>query len=455
MRGGRREFLRTTAGVGLAAMLPEIGGAKNSNVRDRYEGGKLSTGAVMPQDHAALRAQFPALAQKVNGHDLVFLDSAATTQRPLAVINAISDFYRMDNANPSATMHTLARKSAAIYADARQSVGRFLNAKAPEEIVWTHGTTEAINLVASSWGGANLRAGDEIILTVAEHYSNLVPWQLLAQRTGARIQFLDITNDGHLKLDLLEKLLSRRTKLVAFSHVSNVLGLVNPAKEICDMAHRAGAMVLIDGAQSAPHVPIDVQAMGCDFFACSGHKIMGPMGTGILWARREILDAMPPYQSGSIMTHEVDIAAAPTHFAEGGLKFSAGSPDVCGAVGIAAAIKFTESLGNKILMEHNRELTQHALARLGEVKGLKILGPKSAENRISVFTFALEGRKAMDVVAELDAEGIAVRGGDMAALPLLKRLGVNEAVRASCYHYTTTEEIDRLVSVLQRNRAAN
>jgi cysteine desulfurase/selenocysteine lyase len=207
--------------------------------------------------------------------------------------------------------------------------------------------------------------------------------------------------------------------------------------------------VLIDGAQSAPHVPIDVKALGCDFFALSGHKIMGPMGTGILWARREILDGMPPYQSGSIMTHEVDIAAAPTHFAEGGLKFSAGSPDVCGAVGIAAAIKFTESFGHKELMEREQVLTKHALGRLAEVKGLRILGPKSPENRISVFTFTLEGRPAMEVVKELDAEGIAVRGGDMAAMPLLKRMGVTEAVRASCYHYTTTNEVDLLVSVLQ------
>lgn len=439
MRAGRRDFLRSTATVGLGAMLPNIAAAKNAP-QERIAGA----------DKKALRSQFPALAQKVNGHDLVFLDSAATTQRPLAVINAIADFYRADNANPSATMHTLARKSAAMYADARQTVARYLNANAPEEIVWTHGTTEAINLVASSWGGANLKSGDEIILTIAEHYSNMVPWQLLAQRTGARIQFLDITDDGHLRLDQLEKLISRRTKLVAFSHVSNVLGLVNPAREICDAAHRAGAMVLIDGAQSAPHVPIDVQALGCDFFACSGHKIMGPMGTGILWARREILDAMPPYQSGSIMTHEVEIAGPPTHFAEGGLKFSAGSPDVCGAVGIAAAIKFTESVGYKNLMEREQVLTKHALARLGEVKGLKILGPKSAENRISVFTFTLEGRKAMDVVGLLDQAGIAVRGGDMAALPLLKRMGVNEAVRASCYHYTTTEEIDYLVSVLKQ-----
>jgi cysteine desulfurase / selenocysteine lyase len=447
MRAGRRQFLRKSAGAGLAAMMPTLGTLGYVSAPPQ----EINLGS----DRNALRAQFPALAQKVNGHDLIFLDSAATTQRPLAVINAIVDFYRADNANPAATMHTLARKSAAVYADARQTVARYLNAKTPEEIVWTHGTTEAINLVASSWGGANVKAGDEIILTIAEHYSNLVPWQLLAQRAGARIQYLDVTDDGRLKLDLLEKLFSRRTKLVAFSHVSNVLGLVNPAKEICDMAHRAGAMVLVDGAQSAPHVPIDVQAMGCDFFACSGHKIMGPMGTGILWARREILNSMPPYQSGSIMTHQVDIAGPPTHFAEGGLKFSAGSPDVCGAIGIAAAIAFTESVGRKNLMEHDHEITTHTLARLGEVKGLKMLGPKSAENRISVFTFALEGRKAMDVVGLLDQEGIAVRGGDMAALPLLKRMGVNEAVRASCFHYTTTEEIDRLVSVLRRIQATS
>ncbi len=401
-----------------------------------------------------LRDQFPTLAQKVNGHDLAFLDNAATAQRPLAVIQAMTDYYRHDNANPSATMHTLARRSAAMYADARQTVARFVNASSPSEIVWTHGTTEAINLAAASWGGANIHSGDEIILTVAEHYSNLVPWQLLAQRTGAILKFVDIDDEGHLKLDQLKSLFSRRTRLVAFSHVSNVLGLINPAREICDLAHQAGALALVDGAQSAPHVPIDVQSLGCDFFAFSGHKIMGPMGTGVLWARKELLTAMPPYQSGSIMIHSVDINSTPTHFEEAALKFNAGSPNAAGAIGLAAAIKFMNALDRAALRKHDQELTQHALERLAEVKGLRILGPKKPEDRISVLSFVLAGHKAADVMQALDAEGIAVRAGDLAGLPLLKRLGTEEAVRASCYIYSTIEEIDRLADVLQKLQRA-
>ncbi len=409
-----------------------------------------SPGMPTGADPVTWRAQFPTLAQKINGHDLVFLDSAATAQRPMAVIQAITDYYRNDNANPSATTHTLAKRSMELYEEARRTVARFVNAKRPEEIVWTHGTTEGINLVAASWGGANIHAGDEIILTISEHYSNLVPWQLLAQRTGARLRFVDVTDDGHLKLDQLKNFLSRRTKLVTFSHVSNVLGLINPAREICDLAHRAGALAFVDGAQSTPHVQIDVQEMGCDFFVFSGHKIMGPMGTGVLWGRRDLLDAMPPYQSGSIMVHSVDANVVPTHFAEAGLKFNAGSPNVEGAVGIAAAIKFLDSLGRDEQRKHDGEITAHALSRLGEVKGLRIIGPTAPADRISVLTFVLENHKSSEVMSALDAEGIAVREGDLAALPLLKRLGVEEAVRASCYLYTTTEEIDRLADVLKK-----
>jgi SufS family cysteine desulfurase len=438
----RRDFLRSAASAGLVAAMRPFPGASQANGN-----AMLHQTNVNPQ---SLREHFPVLAQKVNGHDLVFLDNAATTQRPVAVIQAMTDFYRMDNANPSASMHTLARRSAALYADARKTVARFLNAAGPEEIVWTHGTTEAINLVASSWGGANIHAGDEIILTIAEHYSNLVPWQLLAQRTGAHLRFMDIDDEGHLRIDPLEDLITPRTRLVAISHASNVLGLINPVREICDIAHRGGALAFVDGAQSTPHVPIDVRALGCDFFACSGHKIMGPMGIGVLWAKKDLLDAMPPYQSGSVMVHSVDIHSTPTHFEEGGMKFNAGSPNAAGAIGLAAAIKFMESLDRAEIRRHDEELTRHALRRLAEVRGLRILGPKVPADRVSVFSFVLENHKAADVMHALDLEGIAVRAGDLAALPLLKRLGAEEAVRASCYLYSTSKEIDRLSDVLQK-----
>lgn len=396
-----------------------------------------------------LRAQFPLLKERVDGHSLVYLDSAASTQRPRAVIDAISNFYLHDNANPAKSLHTLARRSATLYEKARATVARFLNARGPEEVVWTRGTTEAINLAASSWGGANLCSGDEILLTVTEHYSSLVPWQLAARRANARVRILDVENEGRLRLDQLDALLSERTKIVVFPHVSNVLGLINPAREICERAHRVGALVLVDGAQSAPHFSVDVQEIGCDFFAFSAHKMLGPMGTGILWARREILERMPPYQAGSNMAHDVDIESGSTHFAEGARRFEAGTPNVAGPVGLGAAIEFRESLGLKELWAREQELTRYALSRFKDVKGLRILGPTEPNNRISVFSFVIANTQALDLVKALDATGIAVRGGDLASLPLLKRLGVTAAVRASCYAYTTNEEIDRLVTALQ------
>jgi cysteine desulfurase / selenocysteine lyase len=325
-----------------------------------------------------------------------------------------------------------------------------LNARESEEIVWTRGTTEAINLVACSWGAANLRPGDEILLTVTEHYSNLVPWQLAARRANAHLRIVDVEDDGHLRFDQLEKLLSERTRLVAVSHVSNVLGLINPAKEICERAHRIGALVLVDGAQSAPHVPVDVLDLGCDFFAFSGHKILGPMGIGVLWSRREILENMPPYQAGSNMVHDVEAESAPARFAEGSLKFEAGTPNVPGAVGLATALEFVESLDRKALWAREQALTRYALSRLREVKGLRILGPTESKDRVSLFSFVIENRQALDIVKALDAMGIAVRGGDLAALPLLRRKGVTAAVRASCYAYTREEEIDRLIAELSK-----
>ena len=301
-------------------------------------------------------------------------------------------------------------------------------------------------------GSANLRAGDEIIVTVSDHYSCLVPWQLAAQRADARVRVLDVDDDGRLKLDHLDKLLSKRTKLVAFPHVSNVLGLINPVKDICERAHRAGAFVLVDGAQSIPHFLVDVQALGCDFFAFSGHKMLGPMGIGVLWARPEILENMPPYQAGSNMAHDMRLEPALFHFAEGGLKFEAGTPNVPGAVGLAIAFEFLESQGQERLWNREQELTRYSLSRLKEVKGLRILGSTEAKTRISVFSFVLENQQASDLVKRLDATGIAVRGGDLASLPLLKRMGINTAVRASCYVYTTNEEIDQLIAAIKSDR---
>jgi cysteine desulfurase / selenocysteine lyase len=452
METRRREFLRKISG---AAALTAWASVLSRDAEAVVSQGSPSAGTHTTVHLESLRAQFPVFGERVNGHPLVYLDSAATTQRPRAVLNAVTNFYLHDNANPAQSLHALARRSATRYEKARGTVARFLNARGPEEIVWTRGTTEAINLVASSWGGANLRGGDEIILTVSEHYSSLVPWQIAARRAYARVRILDVEDDGRLRLDQLDTLLSERTKLVVFPHVSNVLGLINPVKEICERAHRAGALVLVDGAQSVPHFSVDVQELGCDFFAFSGHKILGPMGIGVLWGRREILDSMAPYQAGSNMAHDVELVSDATHFADGALKFEAGTPNVPGAVGLAAALEFLQSLGRQALWTREQELTRYTLARLNEIKGLRILGSVEAKDRVSVFSFVVENRQVPDVVAGLDAMGIAVRGGDLASLPVLKRMGVTAAVRASCYAYTTAEEIDQFVAALQRERRAH
>src|ERR1700720_2094598 len=436
MERARRHFLRTISGL---AALPTIGSVISEP--------RAGLGAGSSRD---LRAQFPLLGDSMNGHPLVYLDSAATTQRPRVVLDTLDTFYLHENANPSMSLHALARRSASLYDEARATVARFLNARGSDEIVFTRGTTEAINLVASSWGGANLGRGDEILITVSDHYSSLVPWQLAALRTGATLRIWDVSDDGHLRLDQLGTLLSKRTKEVTFPHVSNVLGAINPAKEICERAHRAGAVVLVDAAQSVPHFCVDVREIGCDFLTLSGHKMCGPMGIGALWARRDLLDAMPPFQAGSNMVHEVELESAPTRFAEGALKFEAGTPNVAGAVGLAAAVRFLESLGRTELWTREQELTEHVLSRLGKVKGLRILGPMKSSERISVFSFVVENRKPLDMAGSLDRVGIAVRAGDLASLPGLKRFGVTAAVRASCYIYTSTEDIDRLIAGLQQ-----
>ncbi len=394
------------------------------------------------------RDVFPALNQYVGGRPLVYLDSAATTQRPSAVLDAIDDFYRRDNANPGPAFHELARRANARYESARSTLADFLNASSAEEIVWVRGTTEGINLVATSWARAHLRPGDEVLLTVAEHTSNLLPWRLAAEATGAKVRYVDVDEEGRISLQDLEEQLSLRTRLFSFSHVSNVAGYVNPAPEICARARHVGARVFVDAAQSAPHMALDVQAMGCDFLAFSSHKMLGPMGIGVLWARREILEEMPPYQAGSNMAHEVDLSAETLEHAA--RKFGAGTPNVSGPVGLAAAVDYAAALGRENIQRHEAALVAHALERLRSVPRLRLLGPQVPEGRIPVFSFTLEGIAPEDVARRLDAQGIAIRAGDLAALPLLKRFGLTSAARASCYLYTRSDEIDQLAEALRQ-----
>lgn len=425
---GRRTWLRVAVAGAAAAAFPA----------------PLVRGAAQPR---RWRDDFPALSQTINGKPLAYLDSAATTLRPAAVIDAVAGYYRTANANPAATLHTLARRSAERYAEARAEVARFINAD-PREIIWTRGTTEGINLVASSWGGANLRAGDEIVVSIAEHYSNWLPWRAIAERTGARVKVFAVTADGRFDFADLDRALTPRTRLIALSHVSNVLGLINPIGEVVTRARSIGARVFVDGAQSAPHVPIDVKALGCDFFVFSSHKMLGPMATGVAWARHELLEAMPPYQTGSNMAHDVDLDSAV--FEHDGQKFQAGTPNVSGPIGLAAACAYLDGLGRDAVAAHERAITTRALAVFARVPGLKLIGPAAADQRLPVFCFTMANTAVPDIVAKLDAEGIAVRGGDMAALPLLRRFGTSAAARVSCYLYTSNDDIDRMGDALMR-----
>jgi cysteine desulfurase / selenocysteine lyase len=401
---------------------------------------------VVPEP-ARWRAEFPALSQTVNGKPLAYLDSAATTQRPTSVLAALQDYYRHDNANPGRTLHTLARQAYERYELARRTIADFIHAGDPDEVVWVRGTTEGVNLVASAWARPRLRPGDEVLLTVAEHASNLLPWRLVAEQTGALVRYVDVDDAGRLRTDDLERQLSTRTRLVSFSHVSNVAGYINPAAEICARARSAGARVLIDAAQSAPHIPLDVQTLGCDFLVFSSHKMLGPMGAGVLWARRELLDDMVPYQAGSNMAHQVDLTSQ--EFEHAARKFGAGTPNVAGAVGLAAAIDYLRSHDRTAVERHEAQLTRYALEQLTDIPGLWLLGPRAAAQRVPVFSFVIRGHAPADLLRHLDSRGIAIRAGDLAALPLLKRFGLSAAARASCYLYTQTAEIDRLAAGLR------
>lgn len=403
---------------------------------------------VQPAGSAEWRDHFPALKQEVNGHPLAYLDSAATTLRPNAVVDAIASFYRTENANPGAALHTLARRASQSYEGARRTVAEFIGAPDPGEVVFTRGTTDAINLVAAAWGGANLKPGDEILIGRAEHASNMVPWQMIAARSGAIVRYFDVDDAGHPRLDDIDAKLGARTKVVAFSHVSNVLGMINDAASLCARVRAPGRIVLIDGAQSVPHFAVNVRELGCDFLAFSSHKMLGPMGLGVLWGRRELLESMPPYQGGSNMAHDVGLDSL--HLSDAALKFGAGTPNVAGPIGLAAAIRFLRDIGIGTLRRHEEDLTRHFVERVGGIQGVRLLGSTDPRDKISVFAFTVRGHEPAAVLRSLDQRGVAVRAGDLASLPLLERLGTKTAVRASLYLYSTRAEIDRLAEGIEQ-----
>jgi len=397
-------------------------------------------------DPATIRAQFPALAQDVNGKPLVYLDSAATSQKPRAVLQALESYYEHDNANVHRGIHELSRRATVAFEEARGKVARWVNAAEPAEIVWTRGTTEAINLVATAWGLDNVKAGDEIVLTVLEHHSNIIPWQLLARRTGAKLRYIELDEQGRLRLEMLPELLSRRTKVVACSHVSNALGSVNPVKRIAAAAHEVGALVVVDGAQGAVHAKVDVQDLGVDCYAFSGHKMCGPTGIGALWARRELLESMSPYQGGGEMIHFV--GRDESTWAEVPHKFEAGTPDIAGAIGMGAAVDFLTAIGMDQIQAHERELLGYAMTRVGAVEGIRIYGPESLDEHSAVVSFTLGDAHPHDISTILDAEGIAIRAGHHCAQLVMKHFGISATARASFYLYNTEEDVDRLVEGL-------
>jgi cysteine desulfurase/selenocysteine lyase len=401
-------------------------------------------------DSLALRADFPILQQEVNGHPLVYLDNAASTQKPRTVIEAMSGYYERDNANVHRGVHSLSVRATDAFEAAREKVAALFGIADTAELIWTRGTTEAINLVAWSWGTANLRPGDEVLLSVMEHHSNLVPWQMLAQRTGAKLRFIDVDDQQRLDLSSLPELLTGRTKLVSITHVSNALGTINPVGEIAERAHAVGALMMVDGAQSAPHLPVDVPSLGCDFYAFSGHKMCGPMGTGGLWGRREVLEAMPPFHGGGDMIEWVELEQST--YAPLPNRFEAGTPHIAGAVGLGAAAEYLAGIGRDAILAHERMLLSYALERMSEIPDLTVYGPHDPAERSGVISFTLGDVHPHDLGTILDDQGIAIRGGHHCAQPLMRRMGVGSTARASFYLYNTTDDVDRFIAGLHRAR---
>ncbi len=399
-------------------------------------------------DVARIRADFPILGRPVRGRPLVYLDSAASAQKPQAVIDAVVRHYTTANANVHRGVHFLSQEASEGYEAARVTAARFLGAAEPAEVVLAHGTTSGINLVARAWGDAHIKQGDHILVSELEHHSNIVPWQQLALRKGGRVVKIPVTDAGEIDLEAYRGLLSERTKVVAVSHVSNVLGTISPVREMADLAHATGALLLVDGAQSAPHLPIDVQALGCDFFVCSGHKVYGPTGVGLLWGRKAILDAMPPYEGGGGMIDLVTFEK--TTYAKAPARFEAGTPPVEAVIGLAAALDWLKALDPAALQAHEHDLVGYARGRLSELPGVRVLG--NPANQASVLSFVMDGVHPHDIGTILDTEGIAIRAGHHCAQPLMKRFGVASTARASFCAFNTRDEVDALITGMARVR---
>jgi len=407
----------------------------------------MTTTTTQPAfDVRTIRAQFPALDQTVHGKPLVYLDNAATSQKPLPVIEAIDDYYRTYNSNVHRGLHALSEKATAEYEGAREKVRRFVNAESVEQIIFTRGTTESINLVAQSWARPNLGPGDEVLITHMEHHSNIVPWQIVCGQTGATLKVVPITDAGELDMDAFHELLGERTKLVSVVAVSNSLGTVNPVSEIIAAAKRVGAVTLIDGAQAVPHGPVDVEALGCDFYCFSGHKVFGPTGIGVLYGRRELLEAMPPYQGGGDMISSVTFEKTEWNVLP--YKFEAGTPHVEGGIGLGVALDWFAALDHDAVADHERDLIDYGMRRLGGIDGLRLIG--TAPGKIAAMSFLLDGIHAYDVGPVLDRMGVAVRTGHHCTQPVMERFGVKATIRASLALYNTRDDIDVLVESIEK-----
>src|SRR5579859_5906336 len=395
-----------------------------------------------------IRKDFPILSRQVHGKPLVYLDSTASSQKPVAVIEAMSTYYETTHANVHRGVYEISEEATARMEKARVKIARFINARQSKQVIFTRNTTESINLVAYSWGGANIKAGDLIVLTEMEHHSNLVPWQLLSQRTGARLEFIPVDDDGLLRQDIYEQLLRQQPKMVAFTHMSNVLGTINPARQMIAQAHAAGALTLLDAAQSVPHLPVDVQELDADFVCFSGHKMLGPLGIGVLYGKRELLEAMPPFMGGGEMIRTVHLRESTWNDLP--WKFEAGTPAVAEAIGLGAAVEYLSALGMEAVAQHEQEITSYALEQLQAVPEIKIYGPE-ASKRGGVISFTLGEIHPHDLASILDQEaGVAIRAGHHCAQPLMDRYALAATARASFYVYTTKTEIDILVQGLQK-----
>lgn len=396
-------------------------------------------------DARAIREQFPILNQEVNGHPLVYLDSAATSQKPIAVMEALDNYYKQNNSNVHRGVHTLGTRATDQYEGARDKVKQFIHASSTEEVIFTRGTTTSINMIGYGYARHFLQEGDEIVLTQMEHHSNIIPWQQAAKYTGAKLKYIPMEEDGTLSLDAVRSTITEATKIVAIAHVSNVLGTINPVKEIAEIAHQNGAIIVADGAQGVPHMKVDVQELDCDFYAFSGHKMCGPTGVGVLYGKKALLEKMEPVEFGGEMIDFVDLYDST--WKELPWKFEGGTPIIAGAIGLGAAIDFLQEVGLDNIEKQEQEIVQYAQSKLSEVEGITIYGPV---NRGGLITFNIEGVHPHDTATVLDAEGIAVRAGHHCAQPLMKWLDVTATARASFYLYNTTDDVDRLVEGIQR-----